>query len=125
MLFTEGFSPDRAIWIEGWAPARTMEIRQAYGYSSFPNAYATTPLIAVSTDAKDYPVFVAPPPPFVPSTSPIGAESSGQFSVNPLGAEVNGKLMFKDGDKYTESTGTYTFHLFPGMFGAVRYWTKD
>lgn len=122
-LFSEGFVPDRAIWIEGWAPARLMEIRQAYGYTSFPNAFALTPTIKVSTDANDYQPFKIVTP-YVPSTSPIGPQVGDSFGVNISVVEVNHVFMFKDGDQYTENGVTYIFHNIPSMFGPQLSWTK-
>ena len=140
VLAAQGFIIDRQIDIWGWDPVLVMGARAGYGYTWCPNAYqANDPnildylnpalmwsgAIPVSTDARNYPAFTPPAPPTPVSASPVGTLNAGMYSVNLAVAQVNGVLLFKDGQTYMDNTGTYTFHDQPGMFGPMLWWTKN
>jgi len=133
-----GLIIDWAIDVWGWDPVLVMGARQMYGYKWCPSGFQPNPPLAdladptkayprsikVSTALADYPPFVPPAPPPLPNTSPIGPRNGDVYSVNITVAQVAGQWLFKDGQTYTDSTGSYVFHNVPGMFGAMVSWTK-
>jgi hypothetical protein len=134
-----GLIIDWAIDIWGWDPVLVMGARKAYGYTWCPAGFQPNPPLAdladpskawprsikVSVDLADYPPFAPPPPALPVNTSPIGTLNGDAYSVNIPAAQIHGQWLYRDGQPYTDTTGTYIFHNVPGMFGAMVSWTKN
>lgn len=139
-LALRGFQIDVPIMVWGWDPWKVMHLRQEFGYTWVPNALQApvgaapgltgpgiTPYdpnnppggaIRVSTSIADY-------PPFDP---PVAAPSMPQAFV-PVGTQSLGNLYYStkgdthlDGEKYSDTRGTFIKHIYVTPFGLQPIW---
>jgi hypothetical protein len=146
-LAIKGFKIDIPIMVWGWDPFKVMKMRMDFGYTWVPNALqpplgiapglkapGITPYdpnnppggaIKVSIDPADYPAYPMPTP--VPSSGG-GVEA---FSGDPVGVQSVGVLYYSvpgetipDGQKFTDTRGTFLKHITITPFGRSHYWEK-
>jgi hypothetical protein len=136
-LSGKGFTIDVDIMVWGWSPWLVMTARQQYGLPWVPSysqpniesALSKAPTdmthpwpgsIPTSTNLADYPPFVPPPAPVVPSHDAVGAPGAfgeGTFSVDVQGAFVNGRPIFKAGDVIPHDGQPLYYVARPGTWG--------
>jgi len=143
-LAIKGFKIDVPIMLWGWDPYKVMKLRMDYGYTWVPSALqppvsaapgltgpGITPYdpanppggsIKVSIDPKDYPPF-DPPVTVERPTVAVGPGPVGMNSVGNLFYSVPGET-FLDGQKFSDSRGTFLKHVTITPFGRSPYWEK-
>ena len=141
-LATNGFTIDIPIMVWAWDPFLMMTLREQFGYTWVPSALQPAVTIApgtaqakvapydplhpppgsikVSTNVADFPPFIAPPQPVLPTppSDPVGPQSIGTIYLSVAGDT------YPNGAVFTDTRGTFQKYMVVTPFGRNAYWEK-
>ena len=136
-LAVQGALIDVPIMVWNYDAEFTMNMRQSLGFAYVPSGFATVEpppgvagpgMIKVSTDATDYPAYVAPAPVVVPPATDgyVGPSAgSGYFGVSDAGKAAFTSGTLSNNTLYTAPSGhTYQFFGATTPFGFQGYFIE-